>query len=178
MLGTNLPGKYADAEKNESTSFLPGDAESTKALEITKALQQGEQAPTVIVYSREGGLTAADEQTHPRRRREAERRQPDERYENASDFGNPAGGQTPFQRSEDGTTALIANALTGDRRGARTSSTRSTPTASSSPATRDGLQVAGRRAGRDLRRRDQGLRGHQRHAARSPRCRSSSSCSS
>ena len=28
-LGANLPGKFADAEKNESTSFLPGDAEST-----------------------------------------------------------------------------------------------------------------------------------------------------
>ena len=26
----NLPGKYSDAENNESTSFLPGDAESTE----------------------------------------------------------------------------------------------------------------------------------------------------
>lgn len=32
-LATNLPGKFADAEENESTSFLPGDAESTRALE-------------------------------------------------------------------------------------------------------------------------------------------------
>ena len=28
--GANLPGKFADAEKNESTSFLPGNAESTR----------------------------------------------------------------------------------------------------------------------------------------------------
>ena len=32
----NLPGKYTDAEQNESTSFLPGDAESTKALEAVE----------------------------------------------------------------------------------------------------------------------------------------------
>ena len=41
-LATNLPGKYADAENNESTSFLPGDAESTKVLAITEELQGGE----------------------------------------------------------------------------------------------------------------------------------------
>ena len=28
-----LPEKYSDAENNESTSFLPGEAESTRALE-------------------------------------------------------------------------------------------------------------------------------------------------
>ena len=58
----NLPGKYSDAENNESTSFLPGDAESTKALAITEELQGGEQAPIVIIYRREGGLTDADQQ--------------------------------------------------------------------------------------------------------------------
>jgi putative drug exporter of the RND superfamily len=56
----NLPAKFSDAEENESTSFLPGDAESTKALEASEALQGGELAPAVIVYRREGGLTQAD----------------------------------------------------------------------------------------------------------------------
>ena len=55
-----LPTKFADAENNESTSFLPGDAESTKALTATEDLQGGELAPAVIVYQRESGLTAAD----------------------------------------------------------------------------------------------------------------------
>src|ERR687894_2945311 len=55
-----LPTKFSDAEKNESTSFLPGDAESTKALEATEDLQGGELAPAAIVYRRESGLTAAD----------------------------------------------------------------------------------------------------------------------
>ena len=60
MGAANLPGKFSDAEKNESTSFLPGDAESTKALDVTKQLEDGERAATVIVYRRDGGLTAAD----------------------------------------------------------------------------------------------------------------------
>ena len=55
-----LPTKFADAENNESTSFLPGDAESTHALTATEELQGGELAPAVIVYARESGLTPAD----------------------------------------------------------------------------------------------------------------------
>jgi RND superfamily putative drug exporter len=58
----NLPGKFSDAENNESTSYLPGDAESTKALAATEDLQGGELAPAVIVYRRESGLTPADRQ--------------------------------------------------------------------------------------------------------------------
>ena len=56
----NLPGKFSDAERNDSSSYLPGDAESTRALEATKRLTRGEQAAVVIVYRREGGLTTAD----------------------------------------------------------------------------------------------------------------------
>ena len=55
-----LPTKFADAENNESTSFLPGDAESTHALTATEDLQGGELAPAVIVYERKTGLTPAD----------------------------------------------------------------------------------------------------------------------
>jgi putative drug exporter of the RND superfamily len=55
-----LPTKFTDAENNESTSFLPGDAESTKALTATEDLQGGELAPAVIVYERRSGLTAED----------------------------------------------------------------------------------------------------------------------
>jgi len=55
-----LPAKFSDAEQNDSTSFLPGDAESTKVLGATKALQGGELAPAAIVYRRARGLTTAD----------------------------------------------------------------------------------------------------------------------
>ena len=57
----NLPGKFSDNERNESTSFLPGDAESTKALEQSKQITGGENVAALIVYRREGGLTAADQ---------------------------------------------------------------------------------------------------------------------
>jgi RND superfamily putative drug exporter len=59
----NLPGKFEDAESNEATSYLPGSAESTKALTATESLQGGEIAPAVIIFSRESGLTAADQRT-------------------------------------------------------------------------------------------------------------------
>jgi len=58
-----LPEKFEDAESNEATSYLPGSAESTAALDATDSLQNGELAPAVIVYRRESGLTAADRRT-------------------------------------------------------------------------------------------------------------------
>jgi putative drug exporter of the RND superfamily len=58
-----LPEKFADAESNEATSYLPGSAESTGALAAVEELQDGELAPAVIVYRRESGLTAADRRT-------------------------------------------------------------------------------------------------------------------
>ena len=58
-------GQFEDAQENESTSFLPGDAESTKVLEQLEQFQDesGEEADAVIVYARDGGLTAADRAT-------------------------------------------------------------------------------------------------------------------
>jgi RND superfamily putative drug exporter len=53
-------GKFEQAQKNETSSFLPGSAESVKALEQVKRFPGGEQAPAVIVYERRAGLTAAD----------------------------------------------------------------------------------------------------------------------
>jgi RND superfamily putative drug exporter len=69
-IALNLPGKFSDAEQNESTSFLPGDAESTKALAATEKLTRGEIAPMVVVYRREGGLTPADQSTIAKDREE------------------------------------------------------------------------------------------------------------
>src|SRR4029079_2311523 len=55
-------GKLEGAQKNESSSFLPADAESVKALEAVKQFPGGELAPAVIVFERQGGLTDADKQ--------------------------------------------------------------------------------------------------------------------
>jgi putative drug exporter of the RND superfamily len=58
-----LPTKFEEAENNEATSYLPGDAESTAALDATEELQNGEIASAVIVYRNDSGLTAADFRT-------------------------------------------------------------------------------------------------------------------
>ena len=53
-------GKLEGAQKNESSSFLPADTESVKALDAVKRFPGGELAPAVVVFERRGGLTAAD----------------------------------------------------------------------------------------------------------------------
>src|SRR3954453_23739755 len=60
VVGGLFAGKFESAQKNETSSFLPGKAESVKALEAVKRYPGGELAPAVIVYERRGGLTAAD----------------------------------------------------------------------------------------------------------------------
>src|SRR3954453_14019464 len=53
-------GKFEDAQKNETSSFLPSKAESVKALDAVKRYPGGELAPAVVVFARDGGLTAPD----------------------------------------------------------------------------------------------------------------------
>ncbi len=53
-------GKFEDAQKNETSSFLPGSAESVKALNAVERFPGGEEAPAVVVYERPSGLTGAD----------------------------------------------------------------------------------------------------------------------
>ncbi len=55
-------GKFEDAQENESTSFLPGDAESVRALKAIEQFPDGQVAPAVTIIAREGGLTAEDRQ--------------------------------------------------------------------------------------------------------------------
>ncbi|MET0817643.1 MAG: MMPL family transporter [Solirubrobacteraceae bacterium] len=57
-----LSGKFEDAQKNESSSFLPGKAESIKALNAIEQYPGGELAPAVIVFERRAGLTEADKE--------------------------------------------------------------------------------------------------------------------
>ena len=55
-----LPSRFEDAENNEATSYLPGSAESTAALEATEELQDGDIAPAAIVFRDDNGLTPGD----------------------------------------------------------------------------------------------------------------------
>src|SRR3954451_22771246 len=60
VVGGLFAGKFEDAQKNETVSFLPGKAESVKSLKAVKRYPGGELQPAVIVYERKTGLTAAD----------------------------------------------------------------------------------------------------------------------
>src|SRR5215218_315854 len=56
-----LAGGLTDQQDNDIASWLPGDAESTVALERQIALgSDPDIVPAVIVYERADGLTAAD----------------------------------------------------------------------------------------------------------------------
>ena len=103
IVATKLPDKFADAEKNESTSFLPGDAESTKALEVITDLEDGELAPLVIVYHRDGGLKAADKRVIARDRKILNRKN----LRATSPFGKPV-------YSEDREAALVVAQVKSD----------------------------------------------------------------
>jgi RND superfamily putative drug exporter len=99
-------GRFEDAQTNESTSYLPGSAESTRALAQIERFQEGEgeRADAVIVYRRDGGLTAADRAAIAAHRTSLNRDRP------------PATGAVgPPIPSEDGTEALLIAPVTVER---------------------------------------------------------------
>jgi RND superfamily putative drug exporter len=55
-----LAGKLPDVVENDLVNYLPASAESTKASELLETFPGAENTDAVIVYAREGGLTAAD----------------------------------------------------------------------------------------------------------------------
>ena len=55
--------KLTNVQDNEASSWLPGSAESTKALDELKPFQDPNDIPTVVVYHRAGGLSARDLRT-------------------------------------------------------------------------------------------------------------------
>jgi putative drug exporter of the RND superfamily len=52
--------KLADVEDNETVNWLPGSAESTRALEEISQFRSDTTLDAVIVYERDGGITEAD----------------------------------------------------------------------------------------------------------------------
>ena len=56
----SLAGKLIDVQNNETQSWLPESAESTKAFEKLGAFQDEYDVGTTVVYYRDGGLTEAD----------------------------------------------------------------------------------------------------------------------
>jgi RND superfamily putative drug exporter len=59
-VSAGFAGKLTDVQNNEASSWLPSSAESTQALEKLAPFQDQNDIPTIVVYERDGGLTAAD----------------------------------------------------------------------------------------------------------------------
>ncbi|MFG2820104.1 MMPL family transporter [Kitasatospora sp. NPDC048365] len=55
-----LAGKLNDAEDNEASSWLPGNAESTQVLVEQRSFQPVDTAQAVVVYERDSGITVED----------------------------------------------------------------------------------------------------------------------
>ncbi len=55
-----LASKLNGAEDNQQSSWLPGKAESTQVLNLQGKFVNSDDAATIVVYSRPGGLTPAD----------------------------------------------------------------------------------------------------------------------
>lgn len=55
-----LAGRLASAENNDTRTWLPANAESTKVIELARVFQSPNLLQAVVVYERPGGLTAAD----------------------------------------------------------------------------------------------------------------------
>jgi RND superfamily putative drug exporter len=56
-----LAGKLNDAQKNDSSEWLPKNAESTQVIELAKRFTATDTVPAVVVYERPGQITPADQ---------------------------------------------------------------------------------------------------------------------
>ena len=52
LVAVPLAGRLAGAENNDNTSWLPGNAESTKVLDLEASFQSPNLLPAVVVYDR------------------------------------------------------------------------------------------------------------------------------
>ncbi|MEV6176110.1 MMPL family transporter [Streptomyces sp. NPDC052015] len=62
-IASPFAAKLADVQHDRVTDYLPANADSTRAAELQEQLPGGETTELVLVYHRDGGLTAADRAT-------------------------------------------------------------------------------------------------------------------
>ncbi|WP_062649462.1 MMPL family transporter [Streptomyces maremycinicus] len=62
-LASPFAAKLADVQHDRITDYLPASADSTKVARLQEQLPGGESTELVLVYHRDGGLTAADRTT-------------------------------------------------------------------------------------------------------------------
>src|SRR5262245_59859502 len=56
----SVASKLSDVQDNQASSWLPGSAESTKALDKLAPFQDENDIPTVMVFTKDSGLTKSD----------------------------------------------------------------------------------------------------------------------
>ena len=96
-----MAAKVSDVQKNDNASFLPANAESTKALELDKAFTGSETVPAIVVWERSSGLTAAD------------RAAIDAAARKIGDIDGLSGPPSPVILSKDGAAAQLVVPLPG-----------------------------------------------------------------
>ncbi|MFH9068278.1 MMPL family transporter [Streptomyces alboflavus] len=62
-LATPFAGKLGDVQRDRAVDYLPASADSTQVAEVQEQLPGGESTELVLVYHRDGGLSAADRKT-------------------------------------------------------------------------------------------------------------------
>jgi len=90
-----LAGPLTDVEENDSAAFLPENAESLDVVRLEERFADGETTPAIVVFHRDGGLTAEDQGVI-----ESNREALAERF--------PAAPPSPPIPSEDGQAAFFA----------------------------------------------------------------------
>ncbi|MFE5487840.1 MMPL family transporter [Streptomyces sp. NPDC056527] len=65
-LAAPLAGKLGDVQRDRAVDYLPASADSTQVAKITEQMPGGDSTDLVLVYHRDGGLTAADKATAAR----------------------------------------------------------------------------------------------------------------
>ncbi|WP_443677122.1 MMPL family transporter [Micromonospora hortensis] len=55
-----LAANLGDVEKNDSSAWLPSNAEATRVLDQAKKFQPAETLPAIVIYDRPEGVTSAD----------------------------------------------------------------------------------------------------------------------
>jgi len=90
-------GRFESAQENDAATFLPADAQSTRAVELSREFSADPTLPAIIVYRRESGFTQADR----------ERVQADHQAILAQNLPGVIPAPVPPQFSEDGQAALL-----------------------------------------------------------------------
>ena len=98
-----LIGQFESKQRNEPSSFLPEDAESVRALELSDQFPSAEGVAAIAIFSRAGGLTDADREAIAGIQAELDESRPD-----------GVVSVSPPQLSEDGEAALVVTQIVAD----------------------------------------------------------------